>query len=164
MEVPHVLTLSSSIKSLLKRKRKPEINANIANLVKKNLQHLSGYCSLKSRNTLHWYKTQNTVEKRRGVKVDKSFEGEVLGNVIICVFEETQTMRCDNYFYFFNSHCGSLRVCYPIQPIRCCFHVSIFVPTATTLSYQLVCAALQKLLAYLLHLPLINQSFSSFSS
>ena len=31
--------------------------------------------------------------------------------------------------------CGSLRVCYPIQPIRCCFHVSIFVLTATTLNY-----------------------------
>ena len=31
--------------------------------------------------------------------------------------------------------CGSLRVCYPIQPIRCCFHISIFVFTATTISH-----------------------------
>ena len=31
--------------------------------------------------------------------------------------------------------CGSLRVCYPIQPIRCCFHVSIFVLTATTIRH-----------------------------
>ena len=31
--------------------------------------------------------------------------------------------------------CSSLRVCYPIQPIRCCFHISIFVFTATTISH-----------------------------
>ena len=31
--------------------------------------------------------------------------------------------------------CGSLRVCYPIQPIRCCFHLSTFVFTATTISH-----------------------------
>ena len=31
--------------------------------------------------------------------------------------------------------CGSLRVYYPIQPIRCCFHLSTFVFTATTISH-----------------------------
>ena len=58
--------------------------------------------------------------------------------------------------------CGSLRVCYPIQPIRCCFHISTFVFTATTISHQLVCAALQKLLAYLLLSPLTNESLLAF--
>ena len=33
------------------------------------------------------------------------------------------------------NNCGSLRVCYPIQPIRCCFHLSTFVFTATTISH-----------------------------
>ena len=38
--------------------------------------------------------------------------------------------------YAFNDMiCGSLRVCYPIQPIRCCFHLSTFVFTATTISH-----------------------------
>ena len=32
-------------------------------------------------------------------------------------------------------YCGPLRVCYPIQPIRCCFHLSTFVFTATTISH-----------------------------
>ena len=34
-----------------------------------------------------------------------------------------------------SSNCGSLRVCYSIQPIRCCFHLSTFVFTATTISH-----------------------------
>ena len=59
-------------------------------------------------------------------------------------------------------NCGSLRVCYPIQPISCCFRLSTFVFTSTTISHKLVCAALQKLLAYLLFASLTNKLLLAF--
>ena len=92
IEVSHVLSLFSSIKELFERRGKPKINTNIASMVKKKLQHLSGFCSLKSRNILQWYMTHSDVKKKRGVKVDKAFEAEVLGNILICVFEEIENV------------------------------------------------------------------------
>ena len=62
----------------------------------------------------------STVSKRREISQDKKLKAMVL-----------KMIKDDSKLH----NCGSLRVCYPIQPIRCCFHLSTFVFTATTISH-----------------------------
>ena len=56
------------------------------------LNKIKGYAEIKTRNIQNWYTNKTKVLKKKGVKVISSFEEEVLGNLMICVFEKADNV------------------------------------------------------------------------
>ena len=92
VEKEGVLNVFDAVKARYLEKGTPMKDARIASKVKKMLVVKGGYCTLHPMNILNWMKMRNKKHRVKGKKIDKSFEAEVLGNVMICMYEKSSSV------------------------------------------------------------------------
>ena len=94
IERENVIALFKKIKCAHESKGEKLFDHTIACRVKEVLSSRSGYSEIKTMSIKYWYQNSEKERKKRGRKVVKSFEAEVLGNFMICILEENDTVRC----------------------------------------------------------------------
>ena len=92
-EIESVVSLFIRMKCLYESKGEKLKNNSIARRMKNLLSSRPGYSDISIRSIKYWYVNSEKERLKRGRKVEKSFEEEILGNLMICNFEENETVR-----------------------------------------------------------------------
>ena len=92
-EIESVVSLFIRMKCLYESKGEKLKNNSITRRMKNLLSSRPGYSDISIRSIKYWYVNSEKERLKRGRKVEKSFEEEILGNLMICNFEENETVR-----------------------------------------------------------------------
>lgn len=93
IERENVIGLFKKVKCAHENKGPKLSDHTIACRVKELLSSRSGYSEIKTMSIKYWYQHSEKERQKRGRKVVKSFEAEVLGNLMICILEKNNTVR-----------------------------------------------------------------------
>jgi hypothetical protein len=90
-DIKNVLKVFDIVKLMVAEKNTTKINSKAATITVDKLSEHAYYSQLTTRAVLRWYAARGKIIAKPGRKIDISFESEVWGKLMLCVFERSST-------------------------------------------------------------------------
>lgn len=90
-DINNVLKVFDVVKIMVSEKNTIKINNKSATVTVEILSAHTYYSQLTTRSVLRWHETRDKINTKPGRKIDTSFESEVWGKLMLCVFEKSST-------------------------------------------------------------------------
>lgn len=90
-DIKNVLKVFDVVKLMVSEKNITNIDMKSATVTVEMLSEHSYYSQLTSRKVYRWHGTRDKVHTKPGRKIDVSFEAEVWGKLMLCIFERSST-------------------------------------------------------------------------
>ena len=87
-----IISVFDAVKTILKELNITEIDRESAEATLKLIQGYNGICNISERSLLRLNDSRDIILKQRGRKVEKDFESEVWGNLMLCYYETNANM------------------------------------------------------------------------
>jgi hypothetical protein len=90
-DIKNVLKVFDVVKLMVSEKNISKINNKSAAITVEMLRAHTYYSQLTARSVIRWHGTRDKINAKPGRKVDATFESEVWGKLMLCVFERSPT-------------------------------------------------------------------------
>lgn len=87
-----IISVFDAVKTILKELNITEIDRESAEATLKLIQGYNGICNISERSLLRLNDSRDIILKQRGRKIEKDFESEVWGNLMLCYYETNANM------------------------------------------------------------------------
>ena len=87
-----IISVLDAVKTILKELNITEIDRESAEATLKLIQCYNGICNISERSLLRLNDSRDIILRQRGRKIEKDFESEVWGNLMLCYYETNANM------------------------------------------------------------------------
>ena len=130
-----ILTVFDAVKTVLSELQITEIDQESAEATLNLIQSYNGICNISERSIIRLNDCREVVLKQRGKKIEKDFESEVWGNLMMCYFETNINLVSLHFISFQFLHFFSF---FFIIFYFILFHFSIFIFFYLNLFYSVL--------------------------